>query len=135
MHIPATGNIEVFFLTSKIKRKNIILKFTEVTPSAFDPGPRSMWQLDEDNCLTYSMKDLTVHYQYAVVVRVPPFWDQTITAPRRIKVCMIDTVQGLKSNTMEIAYVPALFRPHRYLSRTSPPSPLHRVHLPTLRSS
>lgn len=114
MQIPATGNIEVFFLTSKIKRKNTILTFTETTPSSFDPGPRSKWQLDKNMCLTYAMKDLTVHYQYAVVARVPPYWDQTITSPRRIKVCLIDTVQGLESNVVEIDYVPAPFRPYRY---------------------
>eukprot|EP00035_Acanthoeca_spectabilis_P020273 m.431975 g.431975 ORF g.431975 m.431975 type:complete len:502 (+) comp17375_c0_seq1:4567-6072(+) len=119
MQIPATGNIEVFFLTSKIKRKNTILTFTETTPSSFDPGPRSKWQLDKNMCLTYAMKDLTVHYQYAVVARVPPYWDQTITSPRRIKVCLIDTVQGLESNVVEIDYVPAPFRP--YSSASAPP--------------
>jgi hypothetical protein len=106
--IPVTGSpTNVVFLTSKIKKKSIILKFTEVSPSIGDPGPRSMWQRDENNCLTCSVEDVIVHYQFAILGKVPPFYDQAIAAPRRIKVCMVDTVQELESNEMEIVYLPA----------------------------
>ena len=97
---------QVYFLTSKVKRKNAVLRFTEISPSAFDPGPHTGWQLDEHNRLTYHLKKLSVHYQYAAVAVVPPYWDQTISTPRRVRVCLVDTVQGLESNEIDIVYMP-----------------------------
>eukprot|EP00036_Acanthoecidae_sp_10tr_P023287 CAMPEP_0206328986 /NCGR_PEP_ID=MMETSP0106_2-20121207/22963_1 /ASSEMBLY_ACC=CAM_ASM_000206 /TAXON_ID=81532 /ORGANISM="Acanthoeca-like sp., Strain 10tr" /LENGTH=509 /DNA_ID=CAMNT_0053761685 /DNA_START=363 /DNA_END=1891 /DNA_ORIENTATION=+ len=105
--IPATGNVDVFFLTSKIKKKNTILKFTEVEPSAFDPGatrPMATGQGQLPDVLHARLDG--------------PHWDPSITSPRAVKVCLIDTVQGLKSNTIEIQYVPA---PHRIYSASAPP--------------
>lgn len=60
------GQLDVFFLTSKVKKKNTLIKVREVYPAPFDPGPNSGWELDERGRLTFTVDNLHVHYQVAL---------------------------------------------------------------------
>jgi len=102
--ISVEGQVEVFFLTSKVKKKNTLIKVREVYPAPFDPGPNSGWALDDRGRLTYTVESVHVHYQYAVVATLPPYWDQTITSSRVLDVCLVDTAQGLESNCVQVKY-------------------------------
>lgn len=105
--IPVTGQGDVILLTSKVKKKNILIRLRDREVSSFDPGVDSGWVLDDQNRLTCTIDAIHVHYQYAVVAQFPPYWDRTINSSRTLDVSLIDIGQGLESNSTTIEYIPA----------------------------
>lgn len=105
----------VIILTSKVKRRTVRLKITDMQPHSWRNGSlQSMqrtlesrgWCLDEEERPTVYIAELHVHYQYGLVVTMPPFWDQNIVVPRTVEIQLVDDDQRSAALTME--YCPSV---------------------------
>lgn len=124
--VPAKGG-EVIFLTSKVKRRTVKLKITE-TPAPQDLGRwkemmtmnnhvTNGWDLDANLRPTIYIADLQVHYQYALIVHIPAYWDPSITSPRSVEVQLVDDDQCSAALVIQYMPTPNLSTPPR------PPQP------------
>lgn len=108
--VSAADGGDITLLTSKIVKKNTALKIFDPCPAAWGPTDGNGWTL-EDGCPTFVLggqkDDLYIHHQYALVAKLPPFWDATIQTPRTVHIQLMDTVQKLSSESIEIEYRPS----------------------------
>ncbi|XP_063702601.1 nuclear factor NF-kappa-B p110 subunit isoform X2 [Culicoides brevitarsis] len=85
---PAAGDQEVYLLVEKVNRGDIKVRF-----------------FDNEGWQDFARVD-TVHHQYAIVMRTPPYKLQTITSPVQVWFHLYRTKDGCASMEREFTYKP-----------------------------
>ncbi|KJE90298.1 hypothetical protein CAOG_01632 [Capsaspora owczarzaki ATCC 30864] len=107
---PVTGGNEVIMLCSKIRKGVTGVRMTDPTQWSVQAPSGSAWELNPQTLkadCNVPGANLFFHHQYAVVLTLPPYHTQTITAPVTVRISILDTDDETESQYVEYTYLPA----------------------------
>jgi hypothetical protein len=129
---PADGNTdnrELIVLCTKVRYKSVAMRIIDPVPymdgGAYRGGvggggtarPKfhnaDGWVLDSNNKPTYHIDTgaLETHHQFAVIFKIPPYWDTSITEPKTVELRLLDTADDIESPPYSFVYTPTTPRP------------------------
>jgi hypothetical protein len=88
-------NIVNIGISTQVKKTSpLYIRITDGNPR--EPGstpPPPGWTLDKHNRLTTAVTPSYFHYQYAVSVTLPPYWQPGVATPRMVDIRLVDATQ------------------------------------------
>jgi hypothetical protein len=107
---PAQGLSSMIVLCTKVRYKTVAMLITDPAryPENLGFDTSTGWFLNDGRQPSFyiATQDLETHHQFAVIIKVPPFWSATFSERRSVQLRLLDTADDVDSPPVTFDYLP-----------------------------